>query len=363
MKLRSVPSVDKSPTYDLVIPYFKNGTPEEWLKFQLNLNRVFVGQNLTTAVPKYAMIRRLLMGDVLSTFNAKARVLTTETNANLKICLNAVTETVFPKKAMQTQKRYMRRMLRKPIDLKIRDYFARYEELNDYLESFPPFGPNQRLPNDEVMEHAEFAIPNSWQKQMVLQGFNVADHTMDEFIEFCERLEFGESIFDTTHNKKSRQMTHTQKGKNGTNSTRNEGKFNYNNNYNSNKNQGNKRKTSHYCLYHGSNTTHNTDDCKVLKAQAERMSSAHGNKGGGKYNRQGSDYEKKKASTQAFQSFATDVVEKIIKKMKTSNSNKKKKVKNELEQFSMEEFNYEDFRELAVSNSDSSKSTNSESEE
>ena len=56
-------------------------------------------------------------------------------------------------------------------------------------------------------------------------------------------------------------------------------------------------------------------------------------------------------------------MEKIIKKMKTSNSNKKKKVKNELEQFSMEEFNYEDFRELAVSNSDSSKSTNSESEE
>ena len=119
MKLRLVPSVDKSPTYDLVIPYFKNGTPKEWLKFQLNLNRVFVGQNLTTAVPKYAMIRRLLMGDVLSTFNAKARVLTTENNANLKICLNAVTETVFLKKAMQTQKRYMRRMLRKPVDLKI----------------------------------------------------------------------------------------------------------------------------------------------------------------------------------------------------------------------------------------------------
>ena len=108
MKLRLVPTQDKSPTYNLVVPYFKNGTSEEWLKFQLNLNRVFVGQNLTTAVPKYAMVRRLLMGDVLSTFNAKARVLTTKNNANFKTCVNAVTETVFPKKSMQTQKRYMK---------------------------------------------------------------------------------------------------------------------------------------------------------------------------------------------------------------------------------------------------------------
>ena len=77
MKLRLVPTVDKNPMYDLVVPYFKNGTPEEWLKFQLNLNQVFVGQNLTTAVPKYAMVRQLLMEDVLSTFNAKARVLAT----------------------------------------------------------------------------------------------------------------------------------------------------------------------------------------------------------------------------------------------------------------------------------------------
>ena len=57
MKLRSVPTVDKSPTYDLVVLYFKNGTPKEWLKFQLNLNRVFVGQNLTKSVPKDAMVR------------------------------------------------------------------------------------------------------------------------------------------------------------------------------------------------------------------------------------------------------------------------------------------------------------------
>lgn len=216
------------------------------------------------------------MRDVLGMFNAKVRILTTKNNANFKTCVNAVTETVFPKKPMHTQKRYMRRMLRKPLNMKIRDYFARYKELNDYLGSFPPFGIIQRLPKDEVMGHAEFAILNSWQKQMAIQGFNVTKHTMDEFIKFCKRLEFGDSIFDTTHKKS--QTTHIQKGKNCSNSKRNDDKSTYQNRYQ----QGKKRKTLHYCLYHGSNTTHNLDDYKVLTTQAECMLSAHSVKGGGK---------------------------------------------------------------------------------
>ena len=62
------------------------------------------------------------------------------------------------------------------------------------------------LPADEVMEHMEFAIPHSWQKQMILQGFSTVERTMDEFLEFCKRLETAKDIFDHTHKK-------SQKGK------------------------------------------------------------------------------------------------------------------------------------------------------
>ena len=64
---------------------------------------------------------------------------------------------------------------------------------------FPPFGPNQVLPDDKVKEHAEFAIPQTWEKQMILQGFSVVEKTMEEFIEFCKRLEMSEDILDSTH--------------------------------------------------------------------------------------------------------------------------------------------------------------------
>lgn len=57
--------------------------------------------------------------------------------------------------------------------MKIQDYFGCYLELNNYLEMYPQFnGANQKMLMDKILEHAEFAIPNLWQQQFVLQGFN-----------------------------------------------------------------------------------------------------------------------------------------------------------------------------------------------
>ena len=181
------------------------------------------------------------MGDTLSQFEKKIKDikaqaihdtaegtavmdLDVETVENLQLCLQAVTITILPQKALQTQKCYMRRVLRKLQGMKIRDYFARYLQLNKYLSEFPPFLPRQQLPSDKVLEHAKFAIPNSWQKQMVLHGFNTIARTMDNFIKFCERLELSESIYNKTHLKS--QRTTTQTGNTGTTPNRGHGKSN-----------------------------------------------------------------------------------------------------------------------------------------
>ena len=47
-KLRNVPGDDSSPVYELCVPYFGTGTCEEWLKFRNNLEKVLLGQNVTT---------------------------------------------------------------------------------------------------------------------------------------------------------------------------------------------------------------------------------------------------------------------------------------------------------------------------
>ena len=72
LKLKSVPGRATSGEYALNVPYFQSGEPEEWLKFLQNLNKVFIGQNLTNCPARFVMVRRLLAGDSLTHFEAMA---------------------------------------------------------------------------------------------------------------------------------------------------------------------------------------------------------------------------------------------------------------------------------------------------
>jgi hypothetical protein len=48
------------------------------------------------------------------------------------------------------------------------------------------------LDDEELKEVGEFSIPASWQKGMVQHGFDPADHSLNELIEFCKRFEYTE---------------------------------------------------------------------------------------------------------------------------------------------------------------------------
>ena len=46
-KLRSDPTSADSPTYELAVRYFSDGTPEEWLLYLKAVEQVLTGQNVT----------------------------------------------------------------------------------------------------------------------------------------------------------------------------------------------------------------------------------------------------------------------------------------------------------------------------
>ena len=192
LKCRADPTDDSSSTYDLPIPYYSTGMPEEWLRFERNLEKAFTGQNLTTGPQQYACLRRLLEGNALTVFDLKVAELGTQTTAHLQDILRALRREVFPQYALQQQKRFMRRSLRKPRNMSIRAYVNRVLELNDQLESFPGVNENDngtKLPEDEVLDLLEFGLPETWQHAMLLQDFDPQVHTINDFIQFCERLE------------------------------------------------------------------------------------------------------------------------------------------------------------------------------
>ncbi len=127
--------------------------------------------------------------------------------------------------------------------------------MNTYLRLFPGDGTEQekQLDNDELIDIAEYAVPTAWQKKMVEFGFEPMDHTLAEFMEFCERIEYGEDNGTKSKN--------DQKAYKGSKSTPK-----------SNPRDGNNRKRSSdkYCVLHDT-YGHDTSECKVVLVQVKQM--------------------------------------------------------------------------------------------
>ena len=189
-KLRTTPADDDSPTYELSVNTFETGTPEELLDFVENVSKVIVGQNATTGPPKYALMRRMLKGDAKAAFNAGATAAGAETNVNFNTSVNALIRHVFPSRSLALQKRVMRRYMRKPKEMTMRTFMARIVEINNKLSKFPPFGGDaQKMDDSELLDIGEFATPNTWQREMIVQDFDPLAGTTQDLVDFCERME------------------------------------------------------------------------------------------------------------------------------------------------------------------------------
>lgn len=260
-KLRAVPLDTESQLYSLSVPYFSTGTPESWILFRKNLDKVLVGQNVTTGPPTYAMARRVLEGAALARFEASVVDRGTETLEHFALVIEDMGEYVFPRRALQMEKRFMRRFMRKPRKLKMREFMARVEELNHDLRYFPTFVPGARLLEDELIDIYENGIPNNWQKQFLLQGFDPIDHSKQEFLEFCERLEATEDLL-VEKNPSAQRRSNSVKGNYRPNATRSTLSNRSNPTYSG---------TLKHCRLHGQQTSHDTASCKVLLDQADKM--------------------------------------------------------------------------------------------
>ena len=253
--------------------------------------------------------------------------------------MHAVIQHVLPPKALKLQKRYLRRIVRKPLDMTTRNYCSWYNDVNSKLDRFPPFAENQKMDDDEILENIEFGLPNKFLKKMAEQGFDPTDEDLNKMIEFCERIEFTKDL-EQDPKLKGQKATAQKGGKDPKGGA-------------SKSNQ--KRSDATYnCLYHGKNTSHNTDQFKVLMDQASKMAAAHScskhqNKKARFTNKswnRTSD-KAKKENTKKMYAFVTDMVKRAMK------GEKKRK---DPPSFDMNAFNFdidESFRGLNVSDSDS----------
>ena len=137
-------------------------------------------------------------GAALSKFDESALRHGAETLIHYELVLKDITNYVFPTRALQVQKRYMRRHMRKAPYMQMKEYMARVQELNNYLTMFPGYTQGDEIHEDELLDIYEYGIPKSWSRQFLMQNWNPQEHTKQEFREFCERLETAEDISPRT---------------------------------------------------------------------------------------------------------------------------------------------------------------------
>ena len=134
----------------------------------------------------------MVVGEYLQVFEQKDQEWGVETKANYEFWMKDLISHIFPPKALQRQKRYLRRGVYKSCDTNIRYFICHIDKMVNYLGKFPPFGAVQSLSEDEILDLVEFSLSNEWQKELIIQGFDSATQGLTNIVEFCKHLENAE---------------------------------------------------------------------------------------------------------------------------------------------------------------------------
>ncbi len=91
-------------------------------------------------------------GAALSKFNESSLQHGAETLIHYEQVMREITLYVFHNWALQVQKRYMHCHMRKSPYMKMKEYMACVEELNNYLSMFPDYNIGDELHQDELFD-------------------------------------------------------------------------------------------------------------------------------------------------------------------------------------------------------------------
>ena len=259
----------KSPTYKLKVTRFCEGTVSEWIEFRKAIAELWRQNSITEVLDKIASITSILRGDSLTGFEEKVQELTTSTNdaGDIEVLeatdetvtesLNAVAHMVFPFRALETQKQWMRRRMRKPKELSIRKTVAAVGRLNNSLPLFPNGTESDKFTAGEILEILEWSIPELWRTKFDLDGYVPTEFNKERFMTECEAIERNMpkvSFKSNTSTTNGKTVTHKKsQGVKNRAST-----------------QKNDTTAKFFCTEHGQNPTHNTDKCYILKNRAEK---------------------------------------------------------------------------------------------
>ena len=131
--------------YKKYVRKFKEGNPQEWIDMLRDLEEIWTQNSMTGGTDRASTVRALVRGESAVAFETALQDARTAEDGqispisveNVNLSLNAVTETVFPHRALETQRLWMNRKMFKPVELTTRQMAASINRLNNALPFFP----------------------------------------------------------------------------------------------------------------------------------------------------------------------------------------------------------------------------------
>jgi len=267
-----------TPSYKKFVKTFEEGSPQEWMDVLTGLKEIWKQNSVNGPTDRAATVAAILKGDSLTAFDSAMEDARTNpdleededpvplamTLEHVETSLCAVTDIVFPFRAIETQKQWMSRHMRKPYDLTARHFGTALSRINNYLPYFPEGTAATKYSEQELVEIMEFALPSTWRKAMDIKGFVPKDNSKKALVAECERIERNKTPVTRD---KDRWDDHNKNNKNSR----------FGKSANDNKKSGSKTSSGDgqfFCKECGHNPTHSTDRCfklkKIAKEQEER---------------------------------------------------------------------------------------------
>ena len=250
LKIRATGS--NTSTYKKYVRKFEEGTPQEFIDLLKSLDEIWVQNSVTGAHDRSSTVRSTLMGETLANYDsaiddgtANDVQLTTEI---VDDALKTVAKEIFPHRALERQKQWMIRDMRKPYELTTRKYFSAVVRMNNALPRFPGATEESKFPEKELIRLLEYSLPHKWQQKFDYDNYIPTEHDRTRLLRECEAIERNQIDQKTASEKK------TKKGKETSASAKGEKKP-----------KSAERRPEKRCDECGPNFTHNTAQCWKLQ--------------------------------------------------------------------------------------------------
>jgi hypothetical protein len=175
---------------------FENGDPQRWMDVMTGLREIWLQNSVDDATDMSNTVVAILKGDSLTAYEAAMEDLTVDPDDNTQVipltedhvekALRAVTETVFPFRALETQKQWMSKYMKKLYDMTAKTMTYAMSKINNFLPFFPQATMESKYMEQELIAILHFAVPEYYRSAFDLRDYNPMEENKLRFISECE---------------------------------------------------------------------------------------------------------------------------------------------------------------------------------